>query len=328
MHTLNIANDHLRRNPTRFIFPVRRGAKTPPLITDNLNKATNDPDLIQWWHRKFPGCNWAIALRQSKLLVVDIDAKPGHVGQDTFETLDLLYGWPPTETVMSPGGNNSRHLYYDAREYGHVFKIGKFGFGPDIDSPNYVLIPGCTLDKYQGKTYGQPAGRIVPAPAWFYSDFLCRRGAGGVVDQEPLVALDSANAIAWAKYYLEHNAPKSIAGQAGEFTTYKVAATLKDRGISYERAIDLMGRLYNVAGRCDPLWHLDDEDTPSGETSLTKKIGNAYSYATMRAPGELSPEHEFPDDALSYADPAATAREARRRRAFDAVYAKPKLIEE
>lgn len=308
--TLELALEYVFYNPKRFIFPVRRGQKTPPLIPDNLNKGTTDEKLIEWWHRKWPGCNWAVGLRQSFLFGIDIDNKIGHVGQATWAEYELLYGIPPTETVLSPSGNNSRHLYFDASEHGHIFKLGKFGFGVDVDSPNYLLIPGCPLDKYDGRTYRSvPSPRMAKAPLWFY-DVLQRREMGGPVDQEAMANLDIQENIDWAVDYLHNDAPQSIAGQGGESTTLHVAGTLKDHGISYERAIDLMQEHYNTYRRpmktkvgpddplvedsvplCIPEWSVEDDCKT--EDSLLVKIRNSFHYLRKRAPGELTIEADF-----------------------------------
>ena len=133
--SLELALDYLERHPDRFLFPIR-AAKQPPLILANLTKSSNDRKQITAWSR--PGCNWGLALKLSKLLVIDVDTKNGKVGQQTFDLLNI--GWPQTEQVVTPSGGQH---HYDAGE--HAFALGARGLGRDIDCPNYVLIPGCRL---------------------------------------------------------------------------------------------------------------------------------------------------------------------------------------
>jgi hypothetical protein len=38
---------------------------------------------------------------------------------------------------------------------------------------------------------------------------------------------------------LQHDAPASVEGQGGEFTLLKIAMTLRDNGISFERGLEV-----------------------------------------------------------------------------------------
>src|SRR5581483_8879289 len=116
--TIEFALDYIDCHPRRCIFPIKAGAKSPPLIADNLAKASNDPEQIKAWHTKWPGCNWGVALKMSRVIVADVDCKPGKRGRETYDELDRQYGWPATETVETPSGG--LHLYYDGE---HVFAL-------------------------------------------------------------------------------------------------------------------------------------------------------------------------------------------------------------
>ena len=70
--SLALALDYLERHPDRFLFPIKAGAKSPPLISENLTKASNDRKQITAWSQQWPGCNWGLALKLSRLLVVDV----------------------------------------------------------------------------------------------------------------------------------------------------------------------------------------------------------------------------------------------------------------
>lgn len=244
--TLQLALDYLIRNPKRYLFPLRQMAKFPPLVKDNLDKnASNDPAQITEWHKKYPGCNWGLALAKSNLFVVDTDRKEGKKGTDTHLTLEMLYDFPETETVTSP--SMGTHEYYEGK---HEFALGKYGLGVDIDSPNYVLIAGCRLSTgvYEEDV---PSCPIAKAPEWFYELIARNREEREAQDQDtPLAELDLESNIEWAIDFLRDDAHPAIQGQNGDIETVHVAAQLKDHAISKELCIELMAEHYN--GRCRP----------------------------------------------------------------------------
>ena len=286
--TLDLALAYLKRNPTRYLFPIRRGSKTPPLIENNLQAASNDAAQITRWHKLHPGCNWGLAHAKSKIFLADIDTKPGKFGEATFDTLNLLYGWAPTETNITPSGG--RHYLYAGE---HIFALGKYGFGIDVDSPNYSLIPGCTLNAGGAYEEAFNSAPIAPAPQWFYDLFASNKPeAGATVDQEASIVLDLDENVEWAKQWLldPNGAPPSIEGQNGEKTVLDIAGVLKDHGISLECAIGLMDEFYNHPGKCDPLWRVGDGPVAD---RLDVKIANAYSYLRQTRPGEKSARGDF-----------------------------------
>ncbi|HEY5305174.1 MAG TPA: bifunctional DNA primase/polymerase [Pseudolabrys sp.] len=304
--SLDLALAYVAADAGRFLFPIKKGAKSPPLIADNLDRASNDPAQIRAWSKQFPDCNWGLALRMSHLIVADVDTKPGKVGQQTYDALDLEYGWPKTETVTTPSGG--LHYYFDGP---HVFALGEHGFGKDIDSPNYVLIPGCRLA--DGTSYEAIDDTpVIPAPEWF-SEFLKPREMTEA-QTVSVVDWDKPGNVEWAISYLKADAPCAIEGQGGERTTFGVAAIVRDHGISEPKCLDLMMQYYNVPGTCDPEWEAAD---------LAKKINNAYSYSSIRAPGAGTAEADFANDpvpviaspSLTPEQEAARAAETERRRA-------------
>ncbi len=282
--TLDLALDYLVAHPNRFIFPVKRLSKSPPLVSDNLRKASDDPEQIRRWHKKYPGCNWALALAMSGLICADVDTRAGKNGAETFTLLDLLWGWPATETTRTPSGG-LHHLYRGE----HVFAIGERGFGTDLDSPNYIIIPGCkTAD---GEYVALDSIACADAPDWFYQ-ILATRSAPAQ-SQEPAVDWDLPENVEWAIDYLSNDAPPSIEGRSGEKTTFDVAGVLKDHGISEHTALELMAAHYNVAGKCKPLWQMGD---CAVQDSLPVKVHNAYTYKTAVQPGAATAAAEFADD--------------------------------
>jgi|tagenome__1003787_1003787.scaffolds.fasta_scaffold20930189_2 hypothetical protein len=281
--TLNIALNYVKRHPTRVLLPIKPDHKFPPLKP--YSQASNDPAILIRWHQALPGCEWAMMHAQSNCLVVDVD--PRHHGSETLEILEILYGTlPETEENRTPSGG--RHLVFEGP---HVFRLGKHGFGQGVDSPHYTIIPGCELAN--GGSY-QRINHVaaVPAPSWFYEKLgqPTERHRSEAISQEPVVELDQAGNIDWAKDYLLQDAPRSVAGEGGEQTTLDVATVLKDFGISEPTALELMAEFYNVSAKCDPIWSLDE--TPP-EDSLVVKVHNAYTYKRNTAPGARTAAAEF-----------------------------------
>lgn len=292
--TLDLALDYLDFNPGRYLFPLRNQAKDPPLISNNLEAASNDVAVIREWHSRWFGCNWGLALAKSNLFVVDVDMKPGKNGAATWDDLDLQYGFPATETVRTPSGG--LHHYYAGR---HVFGLGKHGFGPDVDSPNYVLIPGCSINiggngRYE-TIYALHDNRlpgIQPAPSWFY-DVLKAARERETVEQRAIITLDTADIVERAIHYLQNDARPSIEGRGGESQTLHTAGVLKDLGVSEPKCVELMAEFYNVPGICDPLWAVGEG--PDSDR-LDIKVRNAYAYLAGKAPGEDSAVADFDGD--------------------------------
>jgi hypothetical protein len=283
---LQVALKHLKRFPGHHLFPIKPGDKAQPLASYK-KQASNDPATIRrwaayWWRRHRWDVWWGVEPSLSGLVPADIDTKAGKHGQDTFDLFEMLYGWPPTLESRTPSGG--RHRWHSGR---NLFHIGAPTTAhPDIDFPAYIILPGC--GKYQW-TNGLS---IAPAPEWFYVEANRRDQSFESVAQEPVVELDTASNVAWAKQYLERDAPPAVQGQNGDMTTMNVAGVLKDHGISEQAAFDLMWKFYN--NRCIPPWDIGPEGYPCNH--LDVKVANAYRYLKDRAPGECTAEYEFADD--------------------------------
>jgi hypothetical protein len=281
--SLVLALAYLKRHPTRFIFPIRAGAKFPPCVRDNLEtNCSNDPTQISKWARQFRNCNWGVAHRKSGLMVADVDTNPakGKQGQVTFDALDLMYGWPDTETVTTPSGGH--HHYYVGE---HVMALGKNGVGLDIDFPNYTLIPGCTFD--DGTSYVLTSDvDAVACPQWIYDTIKNAKASARITSAgEIVVDLDQPANVALAIDFLKTDAEPAIEGSGGDFNTYKTAAYLKDIGISPALALDLMLEHYNP--RCEPEWDRD---------GMERKVASAYTYTNLSKVGGKTAEADFADD--------------------------------
>jgi hypothetical protein len=292
--TLGIAIFSLKKFPWLHLFPVAFDNKGQPLLKGYLNRASNDPAQIRGWHAywktRFNGveCWWGVAPALSGLVLADIDTKPGKRGQETFELFEMVYGWPQTMVTGSPSGG--RHHWYRGR---HLFALGSDKSNhPGIDFAQYVILPGCM--KADGTGYTLQADHpIADAPDWFYVEAKRLADKAEATEQEPVIDFDQPANVAWAKYYLQHDAPRSVGGEGGEQSTLDVATVLKDYGISEATALELMAEFYNVQDKCDPIWSMNE--TPA-EDSLPVKVHNAYTYKRNTAPGASAAEAEFAND--------------------------------
>ncbi len=286
--TLDIALEFLTRYPDCYLFPIRRLEKAPPLFKNELERASNDIKQIKSWAKQYNGPNWGIALKKSHLVVIDVDNKPNKNGQQTLDSLELLNGvLPETLTVTTPSGGT--HLYYsEANGVRHRALVGKHGFGEGVDSTNYVLVPGCWLSSgrcYQ-ITHDAP---IAETPEWF-AEYLPEESQASTQEQVAQIGLDKQENVEHAIHYLTHDAPPSIEGRNGEHTLLLVAGVLKDMGIGETLAVDLLAEHYNVPGKCEPLWQIEDGELAD---RLDVKVHNAYAYLVQTPPGGRAAEAEF-----------------------------------
>jgi len=287
--TLSLAVDYIDRHfQRRFLFPIKPGAKFPPTIKNNLEDASNDPEQLRAWEAQWPGCNWGVAHRKSKLLVADVDtnAAKGKTGQITYDDLDLMYGWPETERTTTPSGGF--HMVYegwaDDTHPEHIMALGENGIGKDIDSPNYTLIPGCTFD--DGTSYVGNNAEAVRCPEWIYDTIKTAKTKSRITDAgEVVVELDKQANIDTAIDFLKSDAEPSIQGSGGDFALLKAAYYLKDLGISQQLGAQLLNEYFNP--RCEPPWDMED---------LEKKMAGAYTYANLSKVGGKTAEADFSDD--------------------------------
>lgn len=260
------------------VFPCEANGKLP-IIKDYPNRATRDPEQIRQW---FEGKQYNIGISTTRfgddhaLVVVDVDNKNGKDGDAQLLSLELEgFELPASLEQSTPSGG--RHIVY-VTDRALKQGVNVLGDGLDIRSRGgYIVGPGSEID---GKQYRQinGHGQIVPAPEWLVHRLgieLSRPALSGIA----LDGIDPDRAHNRALEYLK-TAPVAVEGVAGDLTTYKVAAKLKDFGVSEPDAFDLM-LAWNE--QCSPPWTADE---------LNEKIFNAYRYG--REPqGVSAPEAVF-----------------------------------
>ena len=273
MSMLDSALNHARRGLK--VFPIRHGGKAPPLIADWPAKATTDETTIRsWWGEDGVFGEANIGIHCAGLLVVDVDVKNG--GDESYAKLDMIYGFPDTLTARTPSGG--RHVYYRLPD-GHPGvpnSVQQLGKGNDIRSTNgYVVAPGSVTEK--GEYLWDRLVHVQPAPDWLIErcgtykgrESAQRLGVMDVPDAAPEVV---ERAEAWLR-----KAERSVKGAGGDQTAYRVAARLRDMGLSYHQAVDAM---VSEAWDHGCGWNL--------EKLASKPIRSAYRYAQNAEAGTLS----------------------------------------
>ena len=262
------------------VFPIKEGAKFPPLIDDWPNRASTDPKVIEAWWAKWPQAN--IGVHCAGHIVLDADVKGGKQGLASLKALDIQHD---TFIVNTPSGGV--HEYFKGASARN--SVGLLGPGLDVRSDHgYGLGPGSTVS---GQDYSiRRNGGIREAPTALQehlrlsatASHLADAGSEGHHHLLPVTPLDAPAAVARAEAFLLE-APLSIEGVGGDQTAYRVACTLKDFGLSEFTTWELMSGDWN--DRCSPPWSLEELET---------KVRNAYVYG-QRPPGIESPELGFKD---------------------------------
>lgn len=268
-----------------FVFPLIENGKFPAVPDDFTGRATdNANDLARFWVDTVMEIEhqFNIGIATSKfhgggaLLVVDVDNSPGKNGSEQVIKLELEgFEFPKTLTQLTPTGGF--HYIYSVKK---AVKQGAHVLAQGIDIRSrggYIVGAGSMID---GKPYKINKNPIVPAPKWIIAQ--CEKAAKSEVKKKkPSKKVSQKGAISRGRDYLLNQAPIAVEGDGGDQTTFRVAARLKDIGLTEDNALDLMLDNYNDS--CQPPW---------GPDELKQKISNAYAYG-QNAAGADSPEADF-----------------------------------
>ncbi len=247
------------------VIRLRPNSKLP-LDKDFAAMATRDPDRIhELWSDPVTGFpqNWNIGLLMGNgLMAIDIDVKDGKPGLANAAELAL----PPTYTQRSASGGG--HKVYRA-EADVANGVNCLGQGVDVrGAGGYIVAAGSIVD---GKPYTiEHDVPIAPLPPEIAARLAAARERADTT--APATELDTDFAIARAAKYLREEAPLAIEGAGGDDTTFRVAAIVKDFGVSEAVAFDLMAEHWS--DRCSPPWSLEE---------LQRKVENAFAYGLSAA---------------------------------------------
>lgn len=284
----------------RAVSLAKQGFRVFPLIVDGStpayegwqDKATSDPDLARklWSDPHGDPLPYNIGIRTGDgLTVLDVDTKRNRAGAESLDDLVTFQGLEDeTFTVRTKSGG--LHLYYRSADRRLKNSVGQIALGLDIRSDGgYVVAPGSTVGDLAYEVVKPLA--IAAIQPWFAE--LCGTAQAKGESAEPLVELDTPDAIARAIDWLRNSSPLVIADSGnGDITAYKVACRLKDFGISEHECLSLILENYDEH-RAHP---------PQGPEIWERKVENAYRHGTS-APGAKSPMADFEIEELE--QPAA-----------------------
>ena len=257
------------------VFPIKPGAKHPPLLNGWPKKATSDPATVEQYWLPMPDAN--VGIHCEGLLVIDVDVKKG--GNDALEFIKLTQDLPATLTTRTPTGGS--HLYYrlPGGHAGVPNSVGVLGAGLDVRSTGgYVLAAGSEVAA-GGYSFEHPDVAIADAPDWLVSKLGQSKPKA-----EPAAEVKDApdSLLERATGWLEGQAP-AVEGQGGDARTYAVACGLRDLGVSQSQALELLLAHWN--GACSPSWSPED---------LAVRVGNAYRYASGEPGSKAASPEDFP----------------------------------
>ncbi len=243
------------------VFPIKSGAKSPPLLKNWPRYASINPGEIDTWWAKHPDAN--VGIHCKGVIVLDVDVRSG--GMETLTGLWATHDLPATLTTITPTGG--RHLFYrlPAGSLGVPNGANKLGPGIDIKSTNgYVLAPGSEV----------PAGRyrfeadvpIADAPDWL----VLKLGTTVAKEATPVAEVPDApgDVVSRAREWL-------VQRPVGGGNSYATACGLRDFGLSRDQALTVFAEHDSRPDALDQVRH-------------------AYQYA-QNAPGTRAVSaEEFP----------------------------------
>lgn len=269
------------------VFPVPANNKRA-VLEDWPNKATTNEAKIRAWFTDYDGdpVDSNVGICTNDLLVIDIEGE-AKSGVDPLVTLRKIEAEVGRLHFMVDTPSGGYHAYMRLPE-GRVVANTSKTLWPGVDTRShhgYVLAPGSSIG---GVPYewtrskaddNRPPTSIDELPL-APDHILDKIGAPRPkADLPPGIDYDTPSAVAHATDFLKRAAP-AIQGEAGDFTTYKTAARIRDFAVSESTALDLMLEHWNP--RCEPPWDAEE---------LERKVNNAFSYA-QNAPREPGSEFE------------------------------------
>lgn len=255
------------------VFPIKAGAKFPPLVTDWPRFATNDSvEALKYWTDSKDA---NIGVHCESMLVLDVDVAKG--GAESLAYLQAVHDLPDTLTTITPSGG--KHLFYrlPAGHPGVPNSVERIGKGIDVRSNGgYVVAPGSETPA--GRYRFEADAEIAPAPDWLIlkaGAIVPKTGANEPVPDAPDAVVERARQ--WLA-----TAEPAIEGQGGDAHTFAVAARMRDFGVSAAQAEELLA---DWNARCSPPWPPQD---------LAAKVANAYAYAQNEPGAKAALPEDFP----------------------------------
>lgn len=252
-----------------YVFPCQPNGKLPLIPKtkggQGYKDATTDLAKIDKWWADCPEANIGCYPHPSGHFVLDIDDKKGKRGSDTLSMLEIdNYAIPNTWEVSTPSGG--RHVWFKG---GTKSSVEKLGSGLDTRGEGgYVLLPGSLVNSKPYKTISSGPAHVLSAPEWLHTELAA---VDRYVEKASTKDVDISANVKRAENLLRvyvRRGDVAIEGEGANDRTYKLASELRDFGLSFEVAVSVTERLWNV--HCPRPWSI-----PDLETIFT----HAYEYA-------------------------------------------------
>lgn len=228
-----------------YLFPINPHTKRPAF---KGWQAMSTADETQWGVWEEAGYILGVDCEKTKILVVDLDGEDGPI---TAKGLDL----PETMTQ-----HDGRHHIYSGEARSTVRALGP---GVDTRGKGGLIV-------WYGDNDDTP---IAPLPAHLAERLTIRPPRASA----PLDGLDQPWNAQRGLAFLVNTKP-AIEGDGGNDHTYKTAATLRDFGLSEDKALELLLEHWNE--KCVPPWDADE---------LSGIVNHAYQYAQNEVGAQASP---------------------------------------
>ncbi len=240
------------------VFPLKPGAKAPPLVGSWPTEATTDPDKIRSWWATWPDAN--IGVHCAGFVVLDIDVKRD--GYASLLELELAAGLPNTYAVETPSGG--RHLYYRGGPTANRVEVWP---GIDVRSNRgYVVGSGSIIDGKIYREIGAERAAALPSAVVFPE----ATPPAKIVSLREVGTLEAVDrAVEWLR-----GLPPAPEGQRNA-RGYQAACRCRDMGCSQDQTAELLLQNFRASPPMDP-------------SEIEHVARSAYRYA--RAPqGALAP---------------------------------------
>lgn len=256
-----------------------KAGKHPRIAGGFTHASTVELSIRNWWGR-WPDANVGIATgKASGFFVVDVD--PRHGGDDTLREVEAQHG-PLPDTVESQTGGGGRHILFKYPGYPVKSGTDKLGPGLDIKADGGYIVASGSLHLsgrcYEWEVSSHPDDvPIAEAPAW-------------------LLVLLTAEATS-SNGHDRFTVPEMIRDGQRNDTLYRLARSLKARGLTYEATLAAL-RAENKA-RCEP---------PLDDAEVKKIADNAYQQPD-RPEFATNSNGEAKQESAQQTDPLALLRE-------------------
>lgn len=272
------------------VFPLEVDGNTPAHEGWQDHATADENTAASLWQDPFGApvpYNIGVATGRG-LTVLDVDVKNGQPGFESLDELVTFLGLEDdTYTVKTRSGG--LHLYYGETKTPLRNSVGQVRPGLDIRSDGgFVVAPGSSVNGLAWSV--EKDLPVKPIAPWFAE--MCGKATPRSAEaSEPLVELDTPEAIERAIAWLVKEAPETIADSGnGDWTAYKTACHVKDFGVSEGECLGLI------------LEHYDSTKAvpPQGGGVWETKVSNAYRHG-LNAPGILHPMADFEVEELEQA---------------------------